>query len=318
MPHGPRRRRRGRARICNAHTSFVALLLCFISMLFVNMYTIPENITDNQSMFREEENKISPDFAKVKHNSRPLEMLKEYQRFHSQSILLEEYQNGGIHNRTFVIGFYACPDAAGNRLHEFFNSIILAIAHNYTISWKFFDKQVCNNLGSRNPRKWCRSATINSVETCGTLVDRASWVPSYDEWADKLELVYGRRSKLLEFYSVTDPREFKIPNNNQIWIPKERNVPATLEQQGQIKDPIATERLKELYSVGTYYLYGLLFHEIFPFRDSIKPSPDLVSGGNDEISIVLHSRHVKVWTVSSKRLSKNQHNYSRHSFVVHS
>ena len=78
-------------------------------------------------------------------------MLQEYQQFHSQSILLEEHQNGGIgiHNRTFVLGLYACPDAAGNRLHEFFNNMIIAIAHNYTISWKFFDESTCRAVGTK-------------------------------------------------------------------------------------------------------------------------------------------------------------------------
>jgi hypothetical protein len=38
----------------------------------------------------------------------------------------------------------------------------------------------------------------------------------------------------------------------------------------------------------------MLFHELFPFHDSVKPSPDLVGGEDTGISIVLHSRHVKV------------------------
>jgi hypothetical protein len=96
------------------------------------------------------------------------------------------------------------------------------------------------------------------------------------------------------------PKEFYVPyvgypNNNKVWVvPKERNVPVSLEEQGQIKDPMAIERMKELYSMGTYYLYGMLFHEIFPFHESVKPSADLVGVDEDEISIVLHSRHVKV------------------------
>jgi hypothetical protein len=47
------------------------------------------------------------------------------------------------------------------------------------------------------------------------------------------------------------PKEFYVPyvgypNNNKVWVvPKERNVPVSLEEQGQIKDPMAMERLKE-------------------------------------------------------------------------
>ena len=219
-------------------------------------------------------------------------MLQEYQQFHSQSVLLEEHQNGGIgigigiHNRTFVLGFYACPDAAGNRLHEFFNNMIIAIAHNYTISWKFFDESTCRAVGTKQWRKWCRGG-VNSLETCGEVVERASWVASYDEWSEKLNLTFGERSKLKEFYAP-------YPNDNKVWVPKERNIPVSLKEQGQIKEPMAIERMKELYSMGTYYLYGMLFHEIFPFHESVKPSADLVGVDEDEISIVLHSRHVKV------------------------
>jgi len=185
-----------------------------------------------------------------------------------------------------VVGFYACPDAAGNRLHEFFNSMIIALAHNYTITWKFFDEWTCRAVGTTYVVKFCKNA-VNSLETCGAVVERASWIASYDDWSGKLNMTFGDRSKTVESYH-------QIPNDNKVWAPKERNVPVSLEKQGQVKDPIASERMKELYSLGTYYLYGMLFHELFPFHDSVQPSADLAGGDKDEISIVLHSRHVKV------------------------
>ena len=252
----------------------------------------PATGTDIITDWKQAHNQNQINNSKTKHTSRPLEMLQEYQQFHSQSILLEEHQNGGIgiHNRTFVLGLYACPDAAGNRLHEFFNNMIIAIAHNYTISWKFFDESTCRAVGTKQWRKWCRGG-VNSLETCGEVVERASWVASYDEWSEKLNLTFGERSKLKEFYAP-------YPNDNKVWVPKERNIPVSLKEQGQIKEPMAIERMKELYSMGTYYLYGMLFHEIFPFHESVKPSADLVGVDEDEISIVLHSRHVKVRRVN--------------------
>jgi hypothetical protein len=178
-------------------------------------------------------------------------------------------------------------------LHEFFNNIILAIAHNYTISWKFYDASTCETVGTKQPRKWCKG-NYNSIESCGEVVERASWIPSYDEWSEKLGLSFGKRSKVKEFYSPESNPEDIIANENKVWIPKERNAPVSLEDQGQNKEAMADERMKELYSMGTYYLYGMLFHELFPFHDSVKPSPDLVGGEDTGISIVLHSRHVKV------------------------
>lgn len=303
-PHHPRRRNQG--------TTFQEMLIVGMVLIFfitscfnihfhrTSMQPIDDNnhitVSDLADTLLENRSQHENNIFRKKnkpHTSKPLEMLHEYQRLHSQSVLMEEQLNGGIHNRTFVVGFYACPDAAGNRLHEFFNNIILAIAHNYTISWKFYDASTCKAVGTKQPRKWCKD-DFNSIESCGEVVERASWIPSYDEWSEKLGLSFGKRSKVKEFYSPESNPEDIIANENKVWIPKERNIAVSLEDQGQNKEAMADERMKELYSMGTYYLYGMLFHELFPFHDSVKPSPDLVGGEDTGISIVLHSRHVKV------------------------
>jgi hypothetical protein len=242
-------------------------------------------------------------------HSKPLQVIREYQQFHSESILLKEYENGGISNRTFVLGFYACPDSAGNRLHEFFNSFILAVVMNFTITWKFFDDMTCRSVGSRAPVHWCRGLDIyNSIKGCEELIHRAPWIASFDDFALRLNLTFGKRDKLRDYYSpehvVMDPRSGEpfrtIPNGNKVWLPKERNMPLDCHEQGQrwadSMDVASKKRLDDLYSLGTYYLYGLLFHEIFPFSDSIKPSLDLITSDSSRpphVSIVLHSRHYK-------------------------
>lgn len=240
-------------------------------------------------------------------HSKPLQVIREYQQFHSESILLKEYENGGISNRTFVLGFYACPDSAGNRLHEFFNSFILAVVMNFTITWKFFDDMTCRSVGSRAPIHWCRGLDVyNSIKGCEELIHRAPWIASFDDFAMRLHLTFGKRDKLRDYYSpehvVMDPRSGKpirtIPNGNKVWLPKERNMPLDCHEQGQrwadSMDVASKKRLDDLYSLGTYYLYGLLFHEIFPFSDSIKPSLDLITDSRPpHVSIVLHSRHYK-------------------------
>ena len=297
MPQRPRRK--GVGRNTSIRCGFITGIVLLLPVVCINVWSVHEiHLRDAENNiplladWKQAHNQNQINNSKTKHTSRPLEMLQEYQQFHSQSVLLEEHQNGGIgiHNRTFVLGLYACPDAAGNRLHEFFNNMIIAIAHNYTISWKFFDESTCRAVGTKQWRKWCRGG-VNSLETCGEVVERASWVASYDEWSEKLNLTFGERSKLKEFYAP-------YPNDNKVWVPKERNIPVSLKEQGQIKDPMAIERMKELYSMGTYYLYGMLFHEIFPFHESVKPSADLLGVDEDEISIVLHSRHVKVRRVN--------------------
>jgi hypothetical protein len=223
--------------------------------------------------------------TKKSHISRPLEMLEEYKKYHSQQVLLEEVQRGGIHNRTFVVGLYSCPDAAGNRMHEFFNSAILAIAHNYTILWKFYDKSTCLSWG--DPDTWCKE--INSLEACDDVVTRAPWIASYNEWSEKLGLVHGHRDRDKDYYS---PDEI----GNKVWLPSEKVMAFSLQRlfQGQNKDTRAMERADELFSAGMYYLYGMLFQELFPFHKSVLPSEDLTGPSDEVTSIVLHSRHVKV------------------------
>jgi len=50
----------------------------------------------------------------------------------------------------------------------------------------------------------------------------------------------------------------------------------------------------------------MLFHEIFPFHDTVQPSADLVDGNKDDISIVLHSRHIKVRQFTGRRLGNTR------------
>lgn len=261
------------------------------------------------NLSREERQKRGPESF----HSTPMQVIHEYQQFHSQSVLFKEYQNGGIFNRTFVLGLYACPDSAGNRLHEFFNSFIMAVVMNFTITWKFFDEKTCRTVGSRAPNHWCRRLdAYNSIEKCEELIHRAPWIASFDDLANKLNLTFGKRDKRTDFYSpehvvVYHPKLGNIPirmpiNSNKVWLPKERNLPLDLHEQGQrwteSMDVASRKRLEDLYSLGTSYLYGLVFHEIFPFQDSIKPDSDLIGAeadGNDHdvVSIVLHSRHYK-------------------------
>jgi hypothetical protein len=270
--------------------SSISLFLAFLTLLYIfktAFNVTPENKLEKMIMQPSATNKNS-------RTSRPQEMLIEYQKYHSQRVLMEEFENGGIYNRTFVVGLYACPDSAGNRLHEFFNSFLLAMVHNYTLIWKFYDKSTCLEILAGDTRVWCKN--INSLESCDELIIRAQWIASYDDWKDKLSLVYGQRNQNKDFYSPDDSGT-NIPNHNKVWIPVEKVRAVHPDQffwQSRIIDPRARQRVEELYSAGTYYLYGMLFHELFPFHRNVKPSANLIDGSEDDIWIVLHSRHMKV------------------------
>eukprot|EP00588_Corethron_pennatum_P024495 CAMPEP_0194315418 /NCGR_PEP_ID=MMETSP0171-20130528/12239_1 /TAXON_ID=218684 /ORGANISM="Corethron pennatum, Strain L29A3" /LENGTH=333 /DNA_ID=CAMNT_0039071239 /DNA_START=391 /DNA_END=1392 /DNA_ORIENTATION=- len=192
------------------------------------------------------------------------------------------------------MGFYSCPDSAGNRLHEFMNNLITAIANNYTIFWKFYDADACHATGMTD--KWCLGP--NTIEKCHEVVNRASWIPSYDDWSETLNLTFGARSQTKEFFSPQ--HDVFIPNDNKVWAPSEFATAARMEmfvKKKSLKTLSAKDRIEELYSQDTYYrpyyLYGLLLHEIFPFQDSVQPAVDLLGDTKEDISIVLHSRHVR-------------------------
>jgi len=123
-----------------------------------------------------------------------LDMLQEYQQWHSHQALLEEEKKGNrIQNRTFVIGLCGCPDSAGNRLFEFFNAMVVAIAHDYTISWKFMDEVTCRQIGTKSACRWCKNF-VNTVQLCDELIERSSWIPSYDDWEAKLNFTSSEKS----------------------------------------------------------------------------------------------------------------------------
>lgn len=138
----------------------------------------------------------------------PLQLLEEYKQWHSNEALLR--RKTSLHNQTFVVGFYACPDSAGNRMHEFFNAMIQAIANNFTIFVKFHDLETCLQTQIKDASSWCKS--VNSLPLCDELVQRAPWLPLYDDWKETLNLTIGKRGQLDAFNANTT-------NQNMIWIP---------------------------------------------------------------------------------------------------
>lgn len=83
------------------------------------------------------------DFAPKDKKPRPLpvQIFSRYKQWHSQTTLNQEEEELNQHQvgrssfksrnqRTFLVGYYTCPHSAGNRLHEFWNSLLYAIVSN--------------------------------------------------------------------------------------------------------------------------------------------------------------------------------------------
>jgi hypothetical protein len=114
----------------------------------------------------------------------PLPVLRvwdNYKRWHSHQSLIQQPEN-----RQFVIGYYSCPLQAGNRLHDFWNSMIVAIVTNRTLLWKYSDEETCLIANKGYDPKVCEHGY--SEKDCDKTLERASWIPSFDEWAPKLGL----------------------------------------------------------------------------------------------------------------------------------
>jgi hypothetical protein len=105
--------------------------------------------------------------------------LKDYQQWHSRQAL---EQNS--HGRKFQVVYYSCPQAAGNLLHDVFNQVLVAIALNRTMLWKYNNPEACNATRKGFGGVVCLKA--NTKAPCAQSLQRAGWLPTWDEWAPKL------------------------------------------------------------------------------------------------------------------------------------
>jgi hypothetical protein len=129
----------------------------------------------------------------------PLKVIQQYQKWHSAESLEKS-----PHNRTFAVGYYSCPLEAGNRLHHFFNGLLWAVVTNRTYLWKYFDRETCLASPKRPDGSHLFNCNAtNRVEDCDTILERAAWLPSYDEWAPKLSLDEPQR---LHYWSTRPKR----------------------------------------------------------------------------------------------------------------
>ena len=130
----------------------------------------------------------------------PLRVLGQYKVWHSQQALLEKSK---VERRKYAVAYYSCPMQAGNRLHHFMNAIIWGMVTNRTILWKYYDKKTCLNV-SRGMYDGRICMAANTEADCNKTLQRASWLPSLDEWAPKL---FGNDTVIrpLSVWSTTIP-----------------------------------------------------------------------------------------------------------------
>jgi hypothetical protein len=228
-------------------------------------------------------NWTAPYAVQASHLLPPRQVLKDYKEWHSHESLLRQPEN-----RKFVIGYYSCPLQAGNRLHDFFNSLIAAIATNRTLLWKYYDKETCSKFGGSIDPAICKNA--NTEAACSGVLKRASWIPSFDEWAPMLNITtddVGQRNGHLggDRKKVRDQLKSRVFNVMQMVY--QQNA----FQFNFIASASDRDIVRKMYSETRDFLYGMLFRETFRLLPEwITPEFGIDASANT-FSIGLHSRH---------------------------
>jgi hypothetical protein len=237
----------------------------------------------------------------------PLKVFQQYQKWHSAESL-EKYP----HNRTFAVGYYSCPLESGNRLHHFFNGLLWAVVTNRTYLWKYLDRETC--LASpKDGRHLFNCNATNHVEDCDAVLERAAWLPSYDEWAPKLSLdephslhYWSTRPKTLPWYA-TQGHSWRPEYANETGVDTRNEQVVTFPRMVEVIDYIATEKnrklllrteaardtAREIYSLGQNFMFGMFFRQLFTMVEESLVKTQKEPIDPSVYSVGLHSRHVK-------------------------
>jgi hypothetical protein len=240
----------------------------------------------------------------------PLKVFHQYKKWHS-SESLEKFP----HNRTFAVGYYSCPLQAGNRLHHFFNGLLWAVVTNRTYLWKYFDHEAC--LASpKGPdgKEFFNCSTTNRVEDCDTILERAAWLPSYDEWAPKLSLgeprrlhYWSTRPKAIPWYATQgNPWKPEYANETGVDARNDWQV-VTFPRMVEVTNFIATEKhrkfllrteaardtARDIYSLGGNFMCGMFFRHVFTMVEESLVNTIKEPINPSVYSVGLHSRHIK-------------------------
>lgn len=226
--------------------------------------------------------------------TQPHAILQQYKTWHSVDTLRTE-TTAQLQQRRFAVAYYSCPLQAGNRLHHFLNSLLLAIITNRTVLYQYLDAPTCRYHQAVQTQilwqdqKICKAA--NQQADCDQVLERAAWVPSYAElsttlrWnANASEILtivdywnvhsYSRapgwEQKRFPLLNVTTTAKIDEMKEPLIAFPELVNKDAALSRPLHRNDVLATasarERTAELFAEGTEFLYGMLFKDVFQFK----------------------------------------------------
>jgi hypothetical protein len=211
----------------------------------------------------------------------PVEKLwEDYKTWHSENSLERDPWN-----RKFQVIYYSCPQAAGNLMHDFINQVIISVATNRTMLWKYSDQETCYNIRKGLFLDICHKA--NDESDCNQSVIRAPWLPSFDTWAPKL---FEKNISLPLRHPATFNSSDWMHRRLVAFKPMVFQIQAWRHQKF-LNTTASYNMLQDLYSSSSDFLYGMLFRELFTFRADIVP-PEFHQQSNNTRTFVLHSRHI--------------------------
>jgi hypothetical protein len=244
----------------------------------------------------------------------PIQVLNQYKLWHSVDAL-----SSNDTSRLFAITYVPCPlDDATNGLHAFLNGtnvfvtasmhryvlkvpltdscfscsdLLLAIATNRTLLWKYAYDERCQE----SPRQGCESTRSSLNIECDRFLRMKRWLPSYQDWVDKLGLLEEPPLYLSDVASQQLSNKSRIVVFPYNWknISKYSLSAYKLTQREDFSVD-ETSLLSMLYREGIDFLYGLLFEESFLFRDKVRQAADTKPLSNPlAFTIAMHSSSSK-------------------------
>ncbi|GKY91635.1 hypothetical protein MPSEU_000135400 [Mayamaea pseudoterrestris] len=253
----------------------------------------------------------------------PIKVMHEYMQQHSVQALQNDPHP---ERRKYAIAFHLCPLSGGNNAHRFFNGVLWSILTNRTVLYKYFTKEMCLQYGlDYYTKAFCKLS--NEQCECDQILTKAPWMPMYDDWSHLFESATtssndNHQTTVSEAYMVPfhatmmgfrrDSPRFPLPDNYQdlygvdlvskypqplVIFPfcymKMVQLGDRLVQETQLKSDWARQRVRDLYSLGPDFMYGMLHKYIFQFtRAATRFVPPLLEQVNQQYYTVgLHSRH---------------------------
>ena len=237
----------------------------------------------------------------------PVQVFEEWKSYHSVHSLR---RLPSLEGRNFILANFGCPMQLGSQSTDFVDSLLIAIATNRTLLFKY------GGIAG-----WVRKGQ-NSKENCCKILRRADWIPLYEEFENQLPDVYrieretfNDRDQNWTFHHRVNsgqPAHSDISSHTLVEIPRLWTLAPSIGAWGGLSDlrnkyasayisdmfnlaqPLRIQkRIRKLYREDIYFLYGMLFWRSFSLTEELVQSVhgSAVPTNSSLFSIAVHSRH---------------------------